>query len=687
MNPTVSVIIPAYRGTYLREAIDSALAQTVPPLEVLVIDDGSPDDLSWVTRDYAGRVIYLRKPNGGPASARNLGVDRSRGEYLAFLDADDVWEPEKIEAQLAECEQDPDIGLVYSAFTRVDAAGKRHPHRRRRSGYSGYIFNHLFMKNFILTSTVMVRKCCFDDVGLSFDETRELISVEDYHLWLRIAERFKVAYVDRPLTRYRLHSSGISRNVARSYFGEQRVIERSVARNASTNPFIPQALKRRLAQLSFECGHEYFSMSRYPEARTQFLRSLAYRPFSLRAWVYLVATGLGRSGAEALRRIKRIVTRVPASAEPVPEGRMRLMHVLFSLNTGGAEHVVLNLARRMSPERYELHVCSLSGEGELAPEFRRLGVRVHALRKKPGVDLALCVTLARLFRREHIQLVHTHNVAPWLYAGIAAKFTGAKLYHTEHSNVFAHKQALLVAERVLASFTRVIIADSDKVKRHLVERQGIAARRVITIVNGIDTEAFGHDVDKTVKRRELGLNGASPVIGTVGRLAPVKDQKTLLEAFRQVVGVYPKALLLIVGDGPMRQDLEAQAQAFGLSSHVKFLGRRADIPELLPLFDIFVLSSVSEGLPLTVLEAMAAGIPVVATNVGGLCEVVTDRETGLLVPPQAPTQLAQAMATLLDDHALRAAIRHAARRRVKTQFDLTRMVEGYETAYHHESLS
>ena len=706
MTPLVSVVIPTYNtaAEYLRASIDSALGQSYRPLEVIVVDDGSTLDTRWIAEAYGKRIRYVRKENGGPASARNLGIRLAGGEYIALLDADDVWEHDKVEAQMTLFARQPSLGLVYSLAAAMDSAER--PIRRSAADkpkYAGRIFRQLFMRNFIGTSAAIVYRRCFQEVG-GFDEAKELISVEDYDMWLRIVERYEVAYVGRPLVTYRMHERGISRDTARSYLGERLVIERAVARHAATRPISRRLLQRRFARLFFECGLEYWSGNKRLDARVQFLESLRHAPWNLKAWGYCAATFLGDEGAEVVRRVKRaLICRGPvqAGAVPVspkrppgaatsPDGaRMRLMHVLFSLQTGGAEHVVLNLARKLNPERYELHVCSLSGEGELAPEFRRLGVRVHTLIKRSGIDLTLCVTLTRLFRRERIQIVHTHNVAPWLYAGLAAKLSGAALYHTEHSNVFAHQRALLLAERVLAAFTRVIISDSDKVKRQLVERQGIPSRKIVTIVNGIETSLFRneHEADKEQARRAIGVNGAAPVIGTVGRLAAVKDQQTLLEAFRQIVSHYPEALLLIVGEGPMRQELEDQTRSLGLGAHVKFLGRRSDIPELLRLLDVFVLSSVSEGLPLTVLEAMAAGVPVVATDVGGLCEVVTDRETGLLVPPRSPTHLAAAVVTLLNDHAMRTAIRHMARQRVRTRFDLDQMVQAYEAAYHHEPLS
>jgi len=688
MNPLVSVIIPAYNPSpAIREAIDSALGQSYRPVEVIVVDDGSTVDAAWLPQVYGERITFLRQPNGGPASARNTGIRRARGAYIAFLDADDVWEPDKLSAQIELLERRPSVGLAYAAVTRIDSVGRPRPDAWvRRGGPSGWVFDALFMKNHVPTSTVVVRRACLEQTGL-FDEARELVSVEDYDLWLRIAERFEIACITRPLSRYRLHEAGISRNTARSYHGERLVIERAVARNPR-RPVVRRRLRQRHAQLSFECGHEHFSANRLVDARQQFRESLHWRPWQPRALAFYAATFLGARGVDTVRGVKR-------STPPHPQDRIRLLHVLFSLDTGGAEYVVLNLLKRLDPARYDLHVCSLTGAGQLTGEFRALGVEVHVLHKRAGIDVGLIGSLVRLLRRTRADIVHTHNVTPWLYAGIAARIIGTTLYHTEHSNLFPHQRALMAAERWLARWTRLVISDSEKVKRQLVEGQGLPAQKIVTVLNGIDTAAFAAAAGTAGaasaahqrKRRELGLDGAAPLVGTVGRLAAVKDQATLLEAFAQVATRFPHARLLMIGDGPMRPSLEARAKALGIAPRVLFLGRRTDIAELLPLLDVFVLSSVSEGLPLTVLEAMACGVPVVATDVGGLREVVSDGQTGLLVPVKSPERLAQAVATLLGDAAGRRTMGETARRRAATQFDVSHMVRGYEAAYHHQLVS
>jgi glycosyltransferase involved in cell wall biosynthesis len=356
----------------------------------------------------------------------------------------------------------------------------------------------------------------------------------------------------------------------------------------------------------------------------------------------------------------------------------RVLHVLNTLETGGAEYLVLNLARCVDRSRFELAVCSMEGDGDLGEQFRRLGFETFFLDRRKGLDPTLTPKLARLIRRERVDVVHTHNVAPWLYSAPAARLSGADLCHTEHSTLLPGQTALMRAERVLGLLTKAVICDGEQVRRQLVDDQRLSPRNVVTIYNGVDTELYGRPVDAAAGRRALGLSGEAPVVGTVARLQPVKDQVTLLEAFSAVAARLPAARLVLVGEGPARPALERRAAFPDLAGRVLFLGRRTDVATLLPLFDLFVLSSLSEGLPLTLLEAMAAGLACVSTAVGAISEVILQESTGLLVPARDPAALAQALERLLRDEARRRTMGQAGRARARALFDLKVMTRRYQ---------
>ena len=365
-------------------------------------------------------------------------------------------------------------------------------------------------------------------------------------------------------------------------------------------------------------------------------------------------------------------------------GRMRVMHVLNTLQTGGAEYLVLNIAKSHDRERFELLVCSLGGDGEIGDELRKLGIPVFVFNRRQGLDPLLVPKLVRLIRRERVKMVHSHNVAPWLYAGMAARMSmaGVQVCHTEHSNLFTEQKALKKAEKLLARMSKAVICDGEDVRRQLVDEQGLSPRNVVTILNGVDTALYARPVaDRAKARKALGLADDTPVVATVARLEPVKDQATLLRAFEKVGAALPEARLVLVGDGSLRGDLEQQARRPDLAGRVIFLGRRADISDLLPLFDVFALTSVSEGLPLTVLEAMAAGLPCVATSVGAVPEAVIEGQTGMLVSPGDTDGLTAALTRLLRDPGLRRQMGVEAQKRARAHFDLRVMTRRYEDLY------
>jgi len=231
----------------------------------------------------------------------------------------------------------------------------------------------------------------------------------------------------------------------------------------------------------------------------------------------------------------------------------------------------------------------------------------------------------------------------------------------------------------MAPLCHHIVAIGDDVKTFLVNGVGLPAARITVIPNGVDVARYQPEPRRA--RDTLGLQPHHRLIGHVARLEPEKDQVSLLQAFRTVADAHPDVRLVIVGDGSQRRELERAATELGVEGRVDFLGVREDVPDLLPHFDVFVLSSSSEGLPLSILEAMACARPVVATAVGEISRVVTNGVTGMTVPPGNAPALAHAMSMMLDRPAWAAAMGAAARRLVESAYSLTRVVEQYQALY------
>ncbi|MGH7279381.1 MAG: glycosyltransferase, partial [Candidatus Rokuibacteriota bacterium] len=221
---------------------------------------------------------------------------------------------------------------------------------------------------------------------------------------------------------------------------------------------------------------------------------------------------------------------------------------------------------------------------------------------------------------------------------------------------------------------------SVDLRRWLACTVGIPERKLVTIVNGVDTSRF-RDGDRDAGRRVLGVPEGVPVVGTVGRLDPVKDQAGLLRAFARVATQHPDAMLLVAGDGPCRAELDTLAADLGLGGRARFLGEREDVPVVLRALDLFVLPSIAEGISNTILEALATGLPVIATRVGGNPELVDDGATGALVPARNPDALARAISAYVDDSHLRRLHGKAARQQAVERFDLAGMVARYRDLY------
>jgi glycosyltransferase involved in cell wall biosynthesis len=353
-----------------------------------------------------------------------------------------------------------------------------------------------------------------------------------------------------------------------------------------------------------------------------------------------------------------------------PSAPLRVVHVTGCLEVGGQEKLLVEFARHADRRHFALQFVSLEQRGALARDLEAEGWPVTALDVPPGFWPGLVLRLARLFRRLRADAVHTHNERPLIYAAPAARLARVRrVVHTRHGRGLgvSRRQALLA--NLAARWADHYVCVSDDCAR-LTVAQGLPERRVETLRNGIDTRHFAF----------TGPKPDGPAV-VVARLSPEKDVATLLDAAAQVVREQPDFRLAVAGDGPCMAELRQRASELGLGDRVQFLGMVRDVAGLLAGARLYVLSSVSEGVSLTLLEAMARGLPVVATRVGGTPEVVADGETGLLVPPREPAALATALARVGRDADLARRLGAAGRRRAERHFDVRRVVADYERMY------
>lgn len=367
-----------------------------------------------------------------------------------------------------------------------------------------------------------------------------------------------------------------------------------------------------------------------------------------------------------------------------------IAHVLYRLDTGGMERVLITVINH-THSRYRHAVVCLDGFGALRQQIGDPDVACLALHKKAGKDWGCYFRLWKALRQLKPDLVHTYNFGA-LDAALVAKLAGVhRVVHAERgrdaNDPNGESRKYRALRRWLAPFIDRYLAVSRDLQDWLTEKVGIDPSRVVCIPNGIDAASY---VVAPATKRERPLLGdfappGSIVIGTVGRLDPVKDQQGLISAFKLLCESAPqsreKLRLVIAGEGSQRAALEAKIADLELGNQVCLLGNRRDVPTLLAEFDVFALSSVAEGMPGVLLEAMAAGLPVVATDVGGVAEVVTRGHTGLLVPARDVRALTKALSRYVSDEFLRQQHGQAGRHSVEAGFGLDGMLSAYIALY------
>mgnify|MGYP001033215171 CR=1 FL=1 len=359
---------------------------------------------------------------------------------------------------------------------------------------------------------------------------------------------------------------------------------------------------------------------------------------------------------------------------------LRVMHVSHGMDLGGAERVVLEHVRHAGPG-VESYVCATHRGGRSLEEAARLGARTRVLSRDGGRAGALA-RLAGLLRRERIAVVNGHNVGGGLFAALAGRLAGVPaIVRTEHSTHHPGPHAALydrLLEPPLTALTHRVVCVCAAVRDAQRARTPWAERRLALIPNGISEAP---PADRAAARAALGLAADDVAVLTVASLTPAKAQDVLVEAFALVARTVPAARLLLAGDGPLRAGLEERSRRLGLEGRVRFLGARDDVPALFAAADLFVLSSVREGLSLSLLEAMRAGRAAVVTDVGGNREACVPGETGLLVPVGDVAALARSLAELATDRATREAWGRSARRRWEETFTADHMVRATEALY------
>jgi len=363
---------------------------------------------------------------------------------------------------------------------------------------------------------------------------------------------------------------------------------------------------------------------------------------------------------------------------------LRILHLITSMPVGGAENLILTTINHLDPTRFSSVLCCIQSKGILGDEAEHSGIKLVALdrMKRKRFDLQAVEAIAAIIRREHIDVVHCHLYHAALYGRLAARRTGVSSVVTVHNVYSRPKWHRRLINWWLGRHTARIIGVSQPVGNDVIRYDCIAPEKLIVIPNGIDLAPMLQTLDRETAKSRLGLPAGAQVIGCVGRLESQKGHRFLLEVLsmlRNKRGDCPH--LVIVGTGSELGNIRQGIENMHLEDRVQLLGTRRDIPEILAALDLFVLPSLWEGLPLALLEAMAAGVPVIASAVGGVGEVLNDGMYGLALPPNDVPELYKAIVDLLDDQEKRLVLGRMGAKRAHQDYGACSMVHRLEEIY------
>jgi len=694
----VSVIIPTYnQADYICDAIKSVLNQTYEDFEIMVIDDGSTDNTKDVLTEYNRKIRYLYQENQGAASARNLGIRESKAEYVAFLDSDDLWFPDKLAIQMDVFNKKPDMGLVCSSCIEFDK-DKEANYIIRPRNYRGCSFGDLFIENFIQTSTAVVKREVFEKAGL-FDEGLKV--AEDYDMWLRIAKFYPIHFMKEPLVKYRVNQRGLLKTQSYRINQEHIYIFKKYLQDNEIQ--ISKSLRQqRLAKEYYKLGKINFYNSNIIEAKNNIAKAI-----SISKSVGLIFKDSHKHFLKLIGLLKPYFVLLGLTFfsmfrknKPKESEAKNILYLEGGTGFGGSGNSLFGLLKNIDKNKFNPLVVTFN-DGPQFQKIHNLGIKMIKLNLnetepedkngilsylKFGFDflfniLPISLKLIRIIKKNKIDLVHINtNIISGIPAILASKITRIPcICHIRQTRGLIKREVFLT--RWIDKF---IVLNKDAKE---ILKKDIPKERLSLIYDGINLKEFEIGEDrKTELKKEFNLD-KSPFVGIVGRLVEGKGYDDFIKSAEIIIKQKPDVKFVIVGSDPTKEkiienELRDLVDRLDLNSHIIFTGWRNDISALISTFDILVQSSsFPEGFGLTCIEAMALAKPVVATNIPGPSEIVVDGKTGFLVPPKNPSALAEAILKLLNNAVLAKKIGESGRKRAEELFDIRKNVRQIEDIY------
>ena len=365
---------------------------------------------------------------------------------------------------------------------------------------------------------------------------------------------------------------------------------------------------------------------------------------------------------------------------------INIAHVVFSFSAGGIENGIVNLVNNLDPDRYRHTIVCLTKAGEFSEKIQADNCQIVELHKKDGNDWKLPLKLRRVFKSNRIDIVHLRGWATLIEGIIGAKLAGVKkIIYGFHGktiqDISTRNRKRQFAEMIAMRFIDRVVTLSEIMAADYQQYAKISSTKIQFIYNGVDTDKFNNKINFKETRKELAINEKDFVIGSVGRLDPVKDFPTLIKAFSMFSKDICCSKLIIVGDGPERAALEKLAKELGVENNTIFTGYRNDIDNLMQAMNVYVQTSLYEGFSNTIVEAMAVGLPVVATDVGGNSVLLNNEENGFLIEKQNPKNLKIKLQQLAENSSTRQIISTNNRMKTLKNFSFPQMVQRYNKLY------
>ncbi|MBL4711512.1 MAG: glycosyltransferase [Gammaproteobacteria bacterium] len=363
--------------------------------------------------------------------------------------------------------------------------------------------------------------------------------------------------------------------------------------------------------------------------------------------------------------------------------KIKILHVTFNMGIGGTEQVIRQIIENSDVDRFTHEILCIDGEiGPLGLALQEKGIHIENIQRQPGIDIKLLKFMRQLLKKRKINVMHCHQYTPYFYGVLSASFTKTKVIFTEHGRFYPdiHNAKRRIINPLLLLATDHVTAISKSTADAVAKYEYIQCKKVKVIYNGI-SDLKEHNVNKHELLKALNLSNGFRYIGTISRLEPIKNQSMMIDAFYRVKQQITDIKLIIIGDGALMADLKQHAEAMEIADDIVFTGFIDNPQKYINLFEIFLLSSFSEGASMTLLEAMSLSKPCIVTNVGGNPEVVVDNKTGFISPSNDVEKFASAIIDLLENKNIRAELGNSGRERYLKHFSVRQMADKYESLY------